>query len=117
MEESEVEGLFARLVIERRSKPKLVVNIKIVEISAKGKLVKMYSTMETKYSKNFRVRGVRIAINSTEEFCGRVAVNYKRNGRTFRRSLGVDTKVSYVVACVDATANFRLKIKIEKTGG
>ena len=44
------------------------------------------------------VEGVRRAINSTEEFSGRVAVKSKPD-RKFR-------KVSYIVAYVDATASF-----------
>ena len=34
-----------------------------------------------------------------------------------RRFKGMDTRVSYVVACIDATASFRLKMRIEKVGG
>ena len=57
-----------------------------MEISVKGKLLKMCSTLEVKILKEFYiVRGLRRVINSTEEFSRRVTVRYDPDGRKFRR--------------------------------
>ena len=61
------------------------------------------------------VRGIRRAISSTEEF-SRVTVKSKSEGRKFRRFKGVDTRASYMVAYVEATASFRSKISKENIG-
>ena len=62
-------------------------------------------------------RGVRRALNNTEEFSARVTVKSKPDGRKFRRFKGVGTRASYVVAYVDTTASFRSRMRIEKVGG
>ena len=65
-----------------------------MEISEKGKRVRMCSTLEVTLSKNFLVRGVRREIYSTEKFTKRVTLKLKPDGGNLRRFKSVGTRVS-----------------------
>ena len=70
-------------------------------------------------SLRFTVRLARSVARSiaTYKFSKRVTLKSKPDGRKFRRFKGVGTRASNVIAYVDATASFGLKLRIEKVRG